>query len=334
MKSQQWMISTTDGTRSGGKNHYTMVTKGRYYQYKEDHPKYDQAKFYLVTAQPNTKQQTNTLSNKLDSYFSIDYNKLMTDIIFHQKLSGNDTLPPEQLRSFLVKNSKINQKNLKKLQNNNDEDYCDDPKFDPFKHNEVDDDNSEDDNEVDDDKSEDDNSDDDIGDDDNGDDDNTEYDENEDCKWLGLSEGKDNNKNISSEGGAALTDGADSTVVAASTDVIASTDVAVAFLTDVAASTDVSASTGVAASTDVGATTNVAVSTDIAASTRVATDVAPVATHVTASTGVSESIIEQTEKTMKNVSEICVVQSKFITGLLTSFFFRNVTTVKKETTKM
>jgi hypothetical protein len=292
MKSQQWMISKTNCSRSGGKHRYTKFTHGKYYNYPVNHPDYDLTMFYVVTLKSNTIQETNVLSNNIDSYFTVDYNKLMMDIILHQKLSRNDTLPPEQLRAFLVNNSKMNNRNFKKLQNNNDNDYnnendiCDEPAFDPFKHNEVDDDKTD------------------------SEDNNSEDGNSEDGKSEGKNEGEDDDKMIvASTAVADTTDVVVTTVVADTTDVVVTTDVA--STTDVADSTDVAATIVVAASIEFAALTEVAALTDVEASTGIAA-----LTEVPA-----ESNIESPEQTTKNVSFCNMCRLIKIYHLYTDNFF-------------
>lgn len=106
MKSQHWSIS---GTFAKSKKHYyTPFTHEKYHNYPADHKKFENLKFVIVTLKSNTTEQTNVLSNNFDSYFIVDYTKLMMDIVLFQKTSLNDTVTPEQLRSFLVCNSKAN----------------------------------------------------------------------------------------------------------------------------------------------------------------------------------------------------------------------------------
>jgi hypothetical protein len=230
------MIARTNCSK--GKHHYQEVTRGQYYNYNLDHKNYDVTKYYFVTLKTNNStQQSITLSNRLDSYFTIDYNKLMTDVIFHQKRNNNDTLSSELMRSILVNNSKINKKNLNKLDISNGNDYVVNPDFDAFKHNEIDDDNKNDDsdnNNSDDEKT--------ISEDDDSDDDD------------------DNNMKIPSKT-PTLTDKAAKTVVLAST-IVAATSSIVAGTVEAASITVVEASTIVAANiSDIVATSEEAAST-------------------------------------------------------------------------
>lgn len=143
INAQDWNISTTKTSSAECENHYSEVSYGEYYSFS--HPKKDDTLFWVVTRKKASIQQIN-VSKTLDSYFTINYDKLMNDIIKVQEESNVNALPPAQLRQLLIMNSKIDKKNQNKLlktnidvENGSLSDEC-----------EVKDDNDDDDDDVDD----------------------------------------------------------------------------------------------------------------------------------------------------------------------------------------
>ena len=109
------MISTTKSARKESSHYYTVVTYGQYYNQIVNHPKKDKTLFYVVTKKTIMTTQRITLGKNLDSFFNINYNKLMNDITNAQEQSQNYTLPPDVLRDLVVGNSKLNKNKLNKL---------------------------------------------------------------------------------------------------------------------------------------------------------------------------------------------------------------------------
>ena len=155
MNTQGWMISTTKSARKESSHYYTVVTYGQYYNQIVNHPKKDKTLFYVVTKKTIMTTQRITLGKNLDSFFNINYNKLMNDITNAQEQSQNYTLPPDVLRDLVVGNSKLNKNKLNKLlkmnsngngndnddssSNESDGDDDDDDKDDDDKDNDEDD---------------------------------------------------------------------------------------------------------------------------------------------------------------------------------------------------
>jgi hypothetical protein len=153
MNTQGWMISTTKSARKESSHHYTVVTYGEYYNQIVNHPQKDKTLFYVVTKKNIMTEQRLTLGKNLDSFFNINYHKLMNDIINAQEQCQSYTLPPDVLRDLVVGNSKLNKKKLNKLifmtsngngddnhdSSSNESDGDDDDKDDDDKENDEDD---------------------------------------------------------------------------------------------------------------------------------------------------------------------------------------------------